>query len=313
MSNGNQSTLLNQAPAYVADVSYENEGVLMPKFMPARCVEAVRNFTVRDDDIFLITYPKSGTTWAQQIVLLAHHNGDENQFEGKHIMKMVPFLEVVESRSIEGASTSRMQTEIADEMPSPRILKTQVPTKWLPESIRDSTRGKVIYVARNPKDMMVSYFHFCKMTFNLPTYESWDVFYEEFVANRVPRGSWFDSVLFWWKKRNEPNVLFLKYENMKKDLKGSIRQISDFMGKSFSEETIDAIVKGSTFDAMKKNKTSNPDRVFKRVKDGSKSFMRKGIIGDWKNYFSDEQSERFDKIYAEKLAGSGLHFTFEQE
>ncbi|XP_072163327.1 sulfotransferase 1C2-like [Diadema setosum] len=313
MSNGNQSTLLDQAPAYVADVSYEYEGVLMPKFMPARCVEAVRNFTVRDDDIFLITYPKSGTTWVQQIVLLAYHDGDKSQLEGVHIMKVVPFLEAVESMNIEGASTSRMQTELADEKPSPRILKTQVPTKWLPESIRESTRGKVIYVARNPKDMMVSYFHFCKMTFNLPTYESWDVFYEEFMADRVPRGSWFDSVLYWWKKRDEPNVLFLKYEDMKKDLKESIRQISEFMGKSFSDETIDAIVAGSTFDAMKKNKTSNPDQVIKRVKEGSKSFMRKGVIGDWKNYFSDEQNERFDKIYAEKLAGSGLEFTFEQE
>ncbi|XP_071495264.1 sulfotransferase 1C2-like [Diadema antillarum] len=312
MSNGNQSMLLDQAPAYVADVSYEYEGVLMPKFTPARCVEAVRNFTVRDDDIFLITYPKSGTTWVQQIALLALHNGDESQFK-HNIMKIVPFLEAVESMNLESASSSRMQTEIADEKPSPRILKTHVVPKWLPDSIRDSTRGKVIYVARNPKDMMVSYFHFCRISCNLPKYESWDVFYEEFLADRVPYGSWCENVLYWWKKREEPNVLFLKYEDLKKDLKGSIGQISEFMGMSFSEETIDAMVAGSTFDAMKKNKTSNPDQVSKRKKGGGTSFMRKGAVGDWRNFFSNEQSERFDKIYKEKLVGSGLKFTFEQE
>lgn len=77
-----------------------------------------------------------------------------------------------------------MQSEVAEEKPSPRILKTQLPPRLLPASIHDGSKGKVIYIARNPKDMMVSYFHFCKITANLPTYESWDVFFEEFMADR---------------------------------------------------------------------------------------------------------------------------------
>ncbi|XP_041478094.1 sulfotransferase 1C2-like [Lytechinus variegatus] len=315
MGDGNGVSLLSQAPAYASECSHEYDGVLMPKIMPARCIESVKNFKVRDDDLFLTTYPKSGTTWVQQIVLLIHHDGDKSKLEGKHIFKMVPFIEAVEGMNKDNADTARMQSEIADEMPSPRILKTQLPPRWLPPSVYDGSKGKVIYIARNPKDMMVSYFHFCKMTVNLPTYESWDVFFEEFMADRVPRGSWFDSVLYWWKRKDDPLVLFIKFEEMKKDLKVAVKQISEFMGKSFSNETIEGIVESSTFDAMKKNKNSNPDSLpqLQANESQKKTFLRKGVVGDWMNFFSDEQSARFDAVYKEKMAGSGLDFVFQQE
>eukprot|EP00057_Strongylocentrotus_purpuratus_P008188 XP_011662662.1 PREDICTED: sulfotransferase 1A1 [Strongylocentrotus purpuratus] len=315
MDTGKGASLLSQAPAYVAECSHEYDGFIMPKMMPARCIESAKNFKVRDDDLFLTTYPKSGTTWVQQIVLLIHHDGDKSKLEGKHIFSMVPFIEAVVGMSKDNADTARMQSEVAEEKPSPRILKTQLPPRLLPASIHDGSKGKVIYIARNPKDMMVSYFHFCKITANLPTYDSWDVFFEEFMADRVPRGSWFDSVLYWWKRKDDPTVLFLKFEDMKKSLKGAVKQISEFMCKSLSDETIESIVESSTFDAMKKNRNSNPDSLPQLQADASKkkTFLRKGVVGDWMNFFGDEQNERFDAVYKEKMAGSGLDFVFQQD
>ena len=40
-------------------------------------------------------------------------------------------------------------------------------------------------------------------------------------------------------------------------------------------------------------------------------FMRKGEIGDWKNYFTFSQNDFFDALYADKAKGTGLTFLFE--
>ena len=70
-------------------------------------------------------------------------------------------------------------------MDSPRILKTHCIPRWLPREIRtDDPKAKVIYIARNPKDAAVSYYHFCHYFPGLPLYENWDAFFEEFIANR---------------------------------------------------------------------------------------------------------------------------------
>ena len=70
-------------------------------------------------------------------------------------------------------------------MDSPRILKSHCLQDWLPQEIRPSDpQAKVIYVARNPKDAAVSYYHFCRFLPQEPSYENWDVFFHEFLADR---------------------------------------------------------------------------------------------------------------------------------
>nr|XP_054767316.1 sulfotransferase 1C2-like [Lytechinus pictus] len=85
------------------------------------------------------------------------------------------------------------------------------------------------------------------------------------------------------------------------------------MGKSLPDDVIDRIVDASSFKFMKSNKSMNPDFGFKKPLDltKEKSFMRKGMVGDWKNYFTEDQNRRFDKLYEEKMAGSGLEFRFD--
>eukprot|EP00057_Strongylocentrotus_purpuratus_P016234 XP_011670708.1 PREDICTED: sulfotransferase 1C2-like [Strongylocentrotus purpuratus] len=271
----------SKVPDCVVHTCYEYEGVIMPHFMPLSVLKRVRKFECRPDDMFIVTYPKSGTTWLEQLSLLINHDGDTSKLDGTHIMTVVPFLEIVEN------------------------------------PLDASIDLQVVYVARNPKDTAVSYYHFCEYVPTLPTYGSWDMFFEEFLANRALQGSWFENVLPWWKRRNHPNVLFLKYEDMKKDLQGAVRQIAEFMGKSLSDDVIEKIAKASTFKAMKKNPSSNPDTLLKKGKQESgleqsskPSFMRKGVVGDWKNYFTDEQNKRFDEVYDKEMAGSGLVFEF---
>ncbi|XP_063964817.1 sulfotransferase 1C2A-like isoform X2 [Lytechinus pictus] len=262
-----------KVPACVVETCYEHEGVIVPNIMPLKALKRLRNFAVRPDDLFIVTYPKSGTTWAEQVMMLIRYNGNLNKLEGKHIMKLIPFL----------------------------------------EHVKDIANPSVLYVARNPKDTAVSFYHFCHYVGPMPSYESWDVFFEEFITGRTPQGSWFENVLPWWRRRNHPNVLFLKYEDMIKDLPTAVRQIAHFMGKSLSDDVIKQISRASTFEAMKSNPSANPDSIISPTihRENNQSFMRKGIIGDWKNYFTADQNRRFDELYQKKLSSTGLVMQFE--
>ncbi|XP_071484079.1 sulfotransferase 1A3-like [Diadema antillarum] len=308
-----------EVPPSVLDTCYEYRGVVMPNHMSVECMRALENFEVRPDDTFVISYPKAGTHWLQQILLLVRCGGDMSKLGERHMMTMVPFLDMLDVVNYSDLNEAPMISGFAKRMPSPRILKSHGRSDWLPAEIRtDDPKVKVIYVARNPKDTAVSLFHFCLLLWRLPTYESWDIFIEEYMAGRAPFGSWFENVLPWWARRNHPNVLFVKYEDMKRDHRRVVEQVAQFMGESLSDDVIDGIVEASTFSAMKESQQSNPDTVLRKSNDVFKgkqksnaSFMRKGSIGDWKNYFSEDQNRRFDQLYAKRMADSDLMFQFE--
>ncbi|XP_071476936.1 sulfotransferase 1E1-like [Diadema antillarum] len=285
----------------------------MPKFMPKRYLDDLKAFQVREDDTFLVTWPKSGTTWMQNILSLIFANGDIVAVREKHLLKRVPFLEMSQSMDVKQADNDKGIYEIANKMASPRLMKTQLPPPFLPTQMHEK-KPKVIYVARNPKDAAVSYFHFCNVSPNLPQYRQWSDFYTDFCNDSIPRGSWFENVLYWWRKRHEPNVFFITYEEMKRDLRGCIVRVCDFLGRNLSDDVIDVITQHSTFDAMKKDPKSNPDTmpVFKEAVKQKRSFLRKGEVGDWKNHFTVAQNDAFDELYREKTAGSGITFEFEQ-
>ena len=87
---------------------------------------------------------------------------------------------------------------------------------------------------------------------------------------------------------------------------GVVQKIAKFIGRELPLEIVERIVKQTSFNVMKKDETVNYSWI-----NGIKGdFIRKGEVGDWKNYFTEEQNKRFDSLYAEKMAGSGLEFEF---
>ena len=105
----------------------------------------------------------------------------------------------------------------------------------------------------------------------------------------------------------------MKYEDMIKDLRGSVQKIAQFMCYNLDDSVIDKITEQCTFDSMKANPLANPDclRVLDKVKKNSTPFLRKGIIGDWRNHFTDEQSSRLDDEYVKRMRGTGLELSFD--
>ncbi|XP_048105252.1 sulfotransferase 6B1-like isoform X2 [Alosa alosa] len=155
---------------------------------------------------------------------------------------------------------------------------------------------KMLVVWRNPKDTLVSYFHFMNKNPVLPNVE-WDKFFSEFMSGEVAWGSYFDHAVAWDKLMDDPNIKIITYENLKQDLSEGIRQISQFFGFPLTEEQVQTIYSETTFSAMKESGSHG--------KLGS-AFFRKGEVGDWRNHFSEAQSQQMDEEFNKRLAGTKL-------
>ena len=83
--------------------------------------------------------------------------------------------------------------------------------------------------------------------------------------------------------------------------------IANFLDKPPSDDLISRIAEQCTFSGMKKNEAS----YTLPAKDGEHSLLRKGVVGDWKNYFTPELNERFENEVLAQLKGTGLEFDFE--
>ena len=266
-------------------------------------MDELKDFVLRPDDLFIVTFPKSGTTWAQQIVKLLRSGGIE---DGTIVSELVLWLEQ------HGKVLPSGQT--FDNLPSPRFFQSHTPYEMMPGGPPHTSPAKYIYIARNPKDVAVSqYYHARGWKFFQYT-GTWDHFYSMFISGKVECGLWFDHVLEWWKHKDDPNVLFMKYEDMKKDTVSAVRRVADFAGNGeLKPEIIEEIAKRSSFASMKSNPAANHSWSAQHRNPEEPAFLRKGVVGDWKNHFTAEQLAEFDAVYAERMKHTGLDFEFEPQ
>jgi len=288
--------LLEQAIVYSSKTKELNflhsrvNGLVLPSYVTEEQVRICSTFKTRPGDVFLITYPKAGTLWLSEIVyrITKPKKPSVNLLGGA-----VPYFETASHEELEA-------------LPSPRYIFTHLPLSLILRSNEHDL--KYIYLARNPRDVAVSFFHFMSSVRVCDFEGTWDEFLDYFMNGEVPYGSYFDHVLEWWEHKDDENVLFLKYEVLKKELKGQVKIIAEFLGIQLSDEEANTIAEQCTFQAMKANPGIRADALSKMYKKGS--HLRKGMVGDWQNYFSDEQLAEFQKLYQYRMQQSGLEFEF---
>ncbi|XP_013882985.1 sulfotransferase family cytosolic 2B member 1 [Austrofundulus limnaeus] len=273
----------------------EYHGLLLPHIShSAESLEYAENFSVEDTDVFAVTYPKSGTVWMQEILPLVLNGGDLTPIKTIVNWDRVPWLE-----------TTRL-AQIVDQLASPRGLVSHFPYNLMPPSFHTS-KAKVIYVMRNPKDVFVSSYHFHQITSFVDDPGTFDEFMEKFLEGRVMNGKWTDHIKSWKRAELGDRILFITYEEMVQDLPASIKLMSDFLGNNLSEEVIQKIAEQCSFKTMKSNPMSNFSLVPKKYMDIEKApFLRKGIAGDWKNHFNSEQLARFTSVLRKELEGENF-------
>merc|ERR1711892_904888 len=115
-------------------------------------------------------------------------------------------------------------------------------------------------------------------------------------------GSYWHHLHGGWKLRNEKNLKFIWYEDMKKDTKGIIEELCEFLEHPLSEEKVDELVDHVHVDNMRKNPWVSPPKS-KHVR---MDFIRKGKVGDSKNYFTPEKAKEWNEWIEEKTRGSGI-------
>ena len=278
-------------------------GMKIPAILNTEWIEGMKDMKWRPDDVWIVTYPKCGTTWTQQIVRLIINGGKE---DGVKLTDAVPWVEGFTTIPALGFS---YHVDI-DSMTSPRALKSHFPYDTLPCGSPSRTPGKFVYVVRNPRDVAVSYFHHDRAFPLYPLYE-WNDYFEKFLKGDLDFGNYFDHVLSWWAHKDDDNVLFLKYEDMKKDLPSAVAAIAKFIGQDISKELVEEIAQKTTFENMKKDNSANYEWMKHRRRPNASDFMRKGAVGDWKNYFTPEQIARLDAVYEKKLKQTGIDLEFQ--
>ncbi len=247
----------------------------------------LETFVPRSDDIFVVTYPRSGTTWMQMILYQLTTDGEMNF---GHITQVCPWLERALSRGTD-----------VDALPSPRVFKSHLPYGRIPKG-----PCKYIYVVRDGKDVAVSYYHFQKT--HMGFQGTFEEFFEQFLAGEVHYGSWYRHVRGWWRHRADANVLLLHYEDLVADLEGCLRRMAVFIGREIAPERFPGILERCSFAFMKEHEDLfDPlTAMLYEHRLERNSHLRQGRAGGWEAELSPAQAAHFDEVFGPRLRRLGL-------
>jgi len=286
--------------------------------------ERILNMKLRKDDVWIVTSPKCGTTWTQEITWLVMNKVDTMRAKETPLTERSPYLwntvptfwnvlseDGAENPFLPNGWVADSEDAMAeglfanlDLVPSPRLIKAHLPFELLPKKLLDTC--KVIFVARNVKDTAVSLFHFERL---LKMYDLNDISFERY-AREIYRpgltvlGGYFEMLESGWKRRDHPNLRIFWYEAMKKEPKRVIAEIAQHTGYRLSEKEIDAVEEYTRFDNLTKTCAMNKPNPIYHENRGD--FLRKGKVGDSANHFSPELSAEWDDWAQQELDRIGV-------
>ncbi len=242
----------------------------------------------RDGDIVISVPAKSGTTWTMNIV---HQLLTGGTADFRDIYEEVPWIEFL---GYPGQSHQEVVDRV-DAMPTSRrrAFKTHSAPPQLP-FLKGGVGQDVKYVVifRNPEEALVSFRPFLEQHSD-EWYDLWELpkealcradfpsFYYEIVDSHGMQGMFFGFLAAWWPLRDEPNVLFLHFSDMKRNREASIRKIAQFIGVEPTPNQWAAILEYTSFPWMKRHEDKFEASTAGKIpilKSGA--MIRKGEVGE---------------------------------
>lgn len=276
-------------------------------------------FEPRADDIVIATFSKCGTTWTQRIVdLLVHQDASPRPVSDMSVWLDSRFFAPIEK---DLATLAAQQHR--------RFIKSHLPLDALP--IYEGV--KYIHVARDGRDAFMSW-HNHVLGFRPEFYERIvaiseedpalipmprarppedpHLFFQGWIAmaeQELRDGPGFDMGFFdfentYWRERRRENLLLVHYNDLKADLVGEMRRISDFLEIDTPDDVLGELAAAAGFEAMKRDGPALLPTFEQAFDRGSQRFLNKGSNGRWQGALTPEDLARYDAVAKRKLSTS---------
>lgn len=218
------------------------------------------------DDVFLVSYPKSGNTWVRFLLANILQQTSNNSVDFHTVQSIIP--EVIRNDAF------------IQQLSRPRIMKSHAYNVSYP---------RTIYILRDGRDVYVSYYLYRQKT--LPEGMS----FKDFLSSATHYPClWSEHVKFWLDfQKDTDNFLLVRYEDLISDTYQQLQRILNFISLNCDERLIQGAIEASSFSSMK-NLEFERGRPYKS-QEGAEVFVRRGAVGDWRNFFSSSEKEIFNR------------------
>jgi len=262
------------------------------------------DFEIREGDVVISTYAKSGTTWLQQIVSQLIFGGEE----GVNVPELSPWVDL-------RLPPKEVKLPALEAQTHRRFLKTHLPV----EALVYSPKAKYLYVGRDGRDVVWSFYNhhrnaapaFFEALNETPGLvgppiepagdDVVEYFREWLEKDGFPIWSFWENVRSWWAIRDLPNLQMLHFSDLKADMPGEIRKIAEFLEIEVDEAKWDAIFEHCSFDYMKRNAELSAPLGGIFWEGGAKTFINKGVNGRWRDLLPEELSQAYERRALEEL------------
>lgn len=252
--------------------------------------ESYRLFQPRPSDVIISPFAKCGTTWLQQI---AHSLRTDGDMDFDDIYEVVPFIDLALDMGIDLDGPQKAE---------PRLFKSHYGWDEIPKGCR------YIVSFRDPQDAVVSFYYFMTGWLIEPGAIPLEEFVEYRAFDRERGPDYWDHMASWLRQRDNPDVLLLTFEEMKRDLRRAVEKVASFMGID-DEESIEIAVEHSTFEFMSTHSEPFSEawsrhrtaQLFGIPADSDITKVRKGTVGQNRQELSPDTRRRLDTIWEQTI------------
>lgn len=260
----------------------------MGRLVTRASLEAGRAFVPRPTDVIISPFAKCGTTWLQQIVHTLRTGGD---LDFDDISRVVPWIETALDLGIDLDAEQRGE---------PRAFKSHMAGDVVPAGAR------CIVASRDPRDAMVSAHKFFEGWFFEPgAIDVETLARAHFLATR----DYYTHLASWWRRRDEPDVLFLAYEHMLREPRAAVARIASFIGIDADDALLDVALEQSSITSMKVHAAKYDDLMMRTRSEtacdlppgSDSSKVRSGGSGSHRSEMSPALLAEFDAAWRETM------------
>ncbi len=243
--------------------------------------QAGRNFAVYPDDTLIVSYPRSGNTWTRFLIANLVYPNETISFS--NIERLIP-------------DTSSQASRVVKRTPRPRIIKTH--------EYFDPRYRKTIYIVRDPRDVVLSYYDFQRKYRHIEDGYPLDKYVSDFISGRLISwvwGTWGENVGSWVAARGKnKNFLLLRYEDMIEDTVAQLTRIAAFLDLSVTPDLLTKTVEKSSAEQMRKlEKLQSKDWIATKNRRPDIPFVRTATSGGWKHNLPENLAREIESAWGD--------------